>query len=111
MTLLAHLEQNAYFTGYLVCRKPYDQVIEETKGDDLHRTAEQGESVRETQPRRNAFLDGLQRGVFTFVPGDCRRLPTETPGHTQLTLRVPARARKLIRCPYSKNNTLIMFQF
>ena len=111
MTLHAHLEHNAYFTGYLVCGKPYDQVIQETRADDLHKTAEPGESVRETQAKLNAFLNGLKSGVFTFFPGGCRMLPTETAGHTQLTLTVPARARKPIRCPCSEAKTLIKIQF
>ena len=55
-------------TSCLVCGKSYDQVIAETVADYLNQTAQQGETVRERQIKRNAFIDGVQSGVFTFIP-------------------------------------------
>ena len=55
-------------TGCLVCGKSYDQVKEETLADYLDQTAQRGETVRERQIKRNAFIDGIQSGVFTFIP-------------------------------------------
>ena len=68
MTLIAHMESNAYATSCLVCGKPYGQVIEETIAHYLHQTAETEVSVRDKVLTCNAFLDGLHSGVFTFVP-------------------------------------------
>ena len=68
MTLHAHLKTNAHVTGCLVCGKPYEQLIEEAVADYLHQTAEPGETVRDRVSKRKAFLDGLESGVFTFVP-------------------------------------------
>ena len=57
-------------TGCLVCGKSIDQVIEETFTEYLNQTAESGETVRERQIERNAFNDGIQSGVLTFLsPG------------------------------------------
>ena len=36
--------------------------------DYLNQTAQPGETVREGQKKRNAFIDGIQSGVFTFLP-------------------------------------------
>ena len=36
--------------------------------DYLDQTALPGETVRERQIKRNAFIDGIQSGVFTFIP-------------------------------------------
>ena len=55
-------------TGCLACGKSYDQVIKETVADYLNQTAQPGETVRERQIERNAFIDGVQSGVFTFIP-------------------------------------------
>ena len=54
--------------GCLVCGKSYDQVIEDTVADYLNQSAQPGETVRERQVKRNAFIDGIQSGVFTFLP-------------------------------------------
>ena len=66
--LHAYMENNAYVTGCLVCRKPYKQVIEETVAHYLHQTAQPVETVRDRVLKRNASTDGLQRSAFTFLP-------------------------------------------
>ena len=68
LTLHPHLQPNEWVTGCLVCGKSYDQVREETVADYLDQTAQPGETVRERQIKRNAFIDGVQSGVFTFIP-------------------------------------------
>ena len=68
MTLHPHPQHNEWVTGFLVCGKSYDQVIEETVVDYLNQTAQPGETVRKRQIERNAFIDGVQSGVFTFIP-------------------------------------------
>ena len=68
LTLHPHPQRNEWVTGCLVCGKSYDQVIEETVADYLDQTAQPGETVRERQIKRNAFIDGVQSGVFTFIP-------------------------------------------
>ena len=68
LTLHPHPQRNEWVTGCLVCGKSYDQVIEETVADYLNQTAQTGETVRERQIKRNAFIDGIQSGVFTFLP-------------------------------------------
>ena len=68
LTLHPHPQSNEGVTGCLVCGKPYDQVIEETVADYLDQTAQPGETVRERQIKRNAFIDGVQSRVFTFIP-------------------------------------------
>ena len=68
LTLHPHPQRNEWVTGCLVCGKPYDQVIEETTADYLNQTAQSGETVRERQIKQNAFIDGIQSGVFTFLP-------------------------------------------
>ena len=68
LTLHPHPQRNEWVTGCLVCGKPYDQVIEETAADYLNQTAQPGETVRERQIKRNASIDGVQSGVFTFLP-------------------------------------------
>ena len=78
LTLHPHPQRNEWVTGCLVCGKSYDQVIEETVADYLNQTAQPGETVRERQIKRNAFIDGIQSGVFTFLPRECRRLPPVT---------------------------------
>ena len=68
LTLHPHPRRNETITSCLVCGKSYDQVIEETAADYLNHTAQPGETVRERQIKRNAFIDGVQSGVFTFIP-------------------------------------------
>ena len=68
MTLHPHPQRNEWVTGCLVCERSYDQVIEETTADCLYQTAQSGETVRERQIKRNAFIDGIENGVFTFLP-------------------------------------------
>ena len=78
MTLHPHPQRNEWVTGCLVCGKSYNQVIEETTAEYLSQTAQSGKTVRERQIKRNAFIDGIQSGVFTFIPRECRRLPLVT---------------------------------
>ena len=68
LTLHPHPQRNERVTGCLVCGKSYDQVIEETVADYLDQTSQPGQTVRERQIKRNAFIDGVQSGVFTFIP-------------------------------------------
>ena len=68
LTLHPHPQRNEWVTGCLVCGKSYDQVIEETVADYLDQTAQAGETVRERQTKTNAFIDGIQSGVFYFIP-------------------------------------------
>ena len=68
LTLPPHPQRNEWVTGCLVCRKSHDQVLEETDADYLNQTAQPGETVRERQINRNAFIDGIQSRVFTFLP-------------------------------------------
>ena len=65
-------------TSCLVCGKSYDQVIEETVADYLNQKEQPGETVWERQIKRNAFIDDVQSGAFTFNPRECRSLPTVT---------------------------------
>ena len=78
LTLHPHPHRNEMVTSCLVCGKSYDQVIEEIVADYLDQTSQPGETVRERQIKRNAFIDGVQSGVFTFIPRECRRLPPVT---------------------------------
>ena len=68
LTLHPHPQRNELVTSCLVCGKSYDEVIKETAADYLDQTAQPGETVRERQVKRNAFIDGVQSGVFTFIP-------------------------------------------
>ena len=68
LTLHAHPQRNEWVTGCLDCRKSYDQIIEETVAGHLNQTAQPGETVRERKIKRNASIDGIQIGVFTFLP-------------------------------------------
>ena len=67
-TLHPHPQRNEWVKGCLFCVKSHDQVIEETVADYLNQTAQTGETVRERQIKRNAFNDGIQSRVFTFLP-------------------------------------------
>ena len=49
-------------------RKSYDEVKEEFVDDYLNQTARPNETVRERQIKRNAFIDGIQSGLFNFIP-------------------------------------------
>ena len=84
LTLHPHPRRNELVTGCLVCGKTYDQVIEETVADYLNHTAQPGETVRERQIRRNAFIHGIQSGVFTFLrPGVLKRTKL---GHARIRI-------------------------
>ena len=68
LTLHPHPQRNEWVTSCLVYGKSYDQVLEETVADYLDQTAQQVKTVRERQIKRNALIDGIQSGVFTFIP-------------------------------------------
>ena len=68
LTLHPHPQCNEWVTGCLVCGKSYDQVKGETVADYLNQTVQPGQTVRERQIKRNAFIYGTQSGVFTFLP-------------------------------------------
>ena len=68
LTLHPQPQRNQLVTSCLVCGKSYDQVIEETVADYLDQTSQPGETVTERQIKRNAFIDGVQSGVFIFIP-------------------------------------------
>ena len=68
LTLHPHPQHNEWVTGCLVCGKSYNQIIEETVADYLNQTAQPRETLRERQIKRNAFIDGIQSGVFTSLP-------------------------------------------
>ena len=68
LTLHPHPQRNECVTSCLVCGKSYDQVIDETAADYLKQTAQSGETVRERQIKRSVFIDGIQSGVFNFIP-------------------------------------------
>ena len=73
-----HPQRTEWLKGFSVCRKSYDQVIEETVADYLNQTAQPRETVRERQIERNAFIDGIHSAVFTFCTRECHRLPSVT---------------------------------
>ena len=102
LTLHPHPQPNEWVTGCLVCGKSYDQVIEETVADYLNQTAQPGERVRQHQIKRNAFIDGIQSGLFTFSPLECRKLAPVTTSSTPLITMDKTRAGRDTRCPYSK---------
>ena len=68
LQLHPHPQRNEWVTGCLVCGKSYDQVIEETVADYLDQTAQPVETGRERQIKRKAFINGIQSGVFAFIP-------------------------------------------
>ena len=68
LTLYPQPQRNEWVTGCLVCGKSYDRVIEETVADYLNQTAQSGDTVRERQIKRIASIDGIQSGVFLFLP-------------------------------------------
>ena len=63
-----HPAFNEWVTWCLVCGKTYKQGIDKTVAQNLNQTAQPGETVRERQMKKNAFLDGIQSGVSTFLP-------------------------------------------
>ena len=65
-TLHLHPHHNEWATASSVCGKSKDQVKEETVADYLNQTAQPGETVRERQIKRNAFIDCNQSGVVSF---------------------------------------------
>ena len=66
--LHAHSEAQKQTTAFLVCGKPYEQVLEEATAEYLQRTAKTGEIVRERHLKWQAFIAGLQSGVKAFIP-------------------------------------------
>ena len=54
-----HPQHNECVTGCLVCRKSYDQVIEETVAEDLNQTAQPGETVRERENAKSNVMFSL----------------------------------------------------
>ena len=62
------MQDNANNTGCLVSGKPYEQVVDDIAVDYLHQTAQPHETINERLLKRRALKDGLQCGVFTFVP-------------------------------------------
>ena len=81
-----------------------DQVIAESVADYLDQTAQPGETVRERQIKRNAFIDGVQSGVFTFIPRECRRLPPVTAYSTLSITTGKTQSHRATLCPYFKTN-------
>ena len=50
-----------------MCGKSYNQVLEETVADYLHRSAEPGEIIRQRHKKRRAFLAGLPCSAVKFI--------------------------------------------
>ena len=73
--------------------------------DYLNQTAHTVETVRERQIKGNAFIDGIQSGVFTFLPRECRRLQPMRAWSTPLITMDKTQAGTDTRCPYSKIKT------
>ena len=106
LTLHHHPQRNEWVTGCFVCGKSYDQVIEETVADYLNQSAQPGETVRERQIERNAFIDGIQGGVFTFRRREGRRLPPVTAWYTPSTTMGTTQAPRDMLCPYFKTKLI-----
>ena len=68
LTFHTHREQNEWVTGCLVCQNSFEQTMGGTSANDMHQTAQAGESVRAWQLKRKAFLAGSQSRGFTFIP-------------------------------------------
>ena len=68
MTLHPHPQRNEWVTGCLVCGNSYYQVIEKTVANYFSQTAQPGETVRQRQIKRNAFIYGIQSGLLNFLP-------------------------------------------
>ena len=75
LTLHPHPEQSEWVMACLVSGKSYSQVIEETVAEYLTQKAQPDETVRHRQLKRNPFTDGIQNALFTFITGECPRLP------------------------------------
>ena len=67
LALHAHCKIGKQVTGCIVRGKLYDQVFEETVSDYLYHTVEPGETTKNRDIKRRAFLDRLQCRVVTFV--------------------------------------------
>ena len=106
LTLQPHPQRNEWTTGCLVCGKSYDQVLEETVADYINQTARPGETVRERQIKRNAFIDGVQSGVFTFIPRECRRLPPVMAWSTPSIKMRRTQSHRAMLCPYLKTDII-----
>ena len=106
LTLHPHPQRNEWVTSCLVCGKSYDQVIEKTVADYLDQTAQPGETVRERQIKRNAFIGGIQSGVSTFIPRECRRLPPVTAWYTPSTTMGNTQAPRDMPRPYLKTKLI-----
>ena len=65
--LHSHLEFSNQVSVCIVCGKPWNQVIEETVGDYLHRKRVPGEKFRDHHIKRQSFLESLSCGVIAFV--------------------------------------------
>ena len=102
LTLHPHPARNEWMTEGLVCGKSFDQVKEETVADYLNQTAEPDETVRDSQIKRNASIDGIESGVFTFLPRDYPWLPPVTAWSTPSVTTDKAQACRDTRCPYLK---------
>ena len=89
--------------GFLVCGKSNDQVVEETVADYLNQTAQPGETVRERQIKRNVFIDGIQSGVFFFLPPGTSMLPPLSAWSTPSFTMDKTRAYRDTRSPYLEN--------
>ena len=72
LTLHPHPQRKEWVTGCLICGKSYDQVIEETVADYLNQTAQPGETVRERQIKRNAFIDAIHCDTHFYPPVSVR---------------------------------------
>ena len=68
MNLHPHRQCNERETRCLVRGKSYGQVKDETVADNLQHTEQPGKTVRDRQIKRQAFIDGLQRSAFIFLP-------------------------------------------
>ena len=68
LTLHPRPQRIEWVTECLVCGKSYDQNIEDTVANYLNQTTQSGETVRDRQIKRNAFIDGIQSEVFTLLP-------------------------------------------
>ena len=105
LTLHPHPQRNEWVTGCLVCGKSHGQVIEETVADYLNQTAQPGETVRESQIGRNAFIDGIQSGVFTFIPPRVSQAAACEAKSTPIITMDKTQAHGDMLCPYLKIKT------
>ena len=86
LTLHPHPQRNEWATGCLVYAKSCDQVIEETVANYLNQKRSQVRQY-ENATSKNASIDGIQSGVFTFLPRDLlRQLQWTKLGHTGIRI-------------------------